>query len=233
MLWASTPARSRCRRRVRCSATFKMSRKHVAGGQVAFSDRKQRRLQVGAHYGRVGTAGVEPAACGGSIVLGGSPSRISPRLTAVASRRAWPRTAKPAYRDVAGRRRRSVGSPASIDFSGIHDQNAIGHVLRDAQVVGDEEIGHAHLALQVLKEIEHARLRRKVERSHRLVQHEELRVDGDRSRNADALPLAAAELMRQPRCVGGVRDPPAPTARSRAAGSLRVACRNRRFTLSG
>ena len=102
----------------------------------------------------------------------------------------------------------SVRLATSTIFPEVHDENAIGHVVRHAQVVRDEKISHAHLALQVLEEIEHSCLRRKVERRHGLIQDQELWVDGDGSRNAHSLPLAAAELVRKPCRVGCVQTHP-------------------------
>ena len=75
---------------------------------------------------------------------------------------------------------------------GVHDQDAIGHVLGDAQVMGDEQIGHSRVALQLLEEVQHARLCGKVERRDRFIEHQELGIDGDRPRDPDALSLTAA-----------------------------------------
>ena len=66
----------------------------------------------------------------------------------------------------------------------------------DREVVRDEEIGQAELALQVAQQIEHLRLDRDVERGDRLVADDQLRVRRERAGDADALPLAAGELVR-------------------------------------
>ena len=56
--------------------------------------------------------------------------------------------------------------------------------------------GEAELVLQVLEQVDDAGLDRDVERRHRLVEHEQLRVERERAGDADALALAAGELVR-------------------------------------
>ena len=69
-------------------------------------------------------------------------------------------------------------------------------VLDHRQVVRDEQVGEAELLLQVLEQVDHLRLDRHVERRHRLVADDQLRLDRERARDADALALAAGELVR-------------------------------------
>ena len=64
------------------------------------------------------------------------------------------------------------------------------------QIVRDEEIRQLQLLLQVHQQVDDLRLHRDVERRDRLVEDEERRVQRERARQADALPLAAAELVR-------------------------------------
>ena len=59
--------------------------------------------------------------------------------------------------------------------------------------------------LQVLEQVDDAGLDRHVERRHRLVEHEQLRVERERPGDADALALAAGELVREPVGVLGVQ----------------------------
>ena len=54
----------------------------------------------------------------------------------------------------------------------------------------------AELRPQVLEQVEHRRLDRDVERRHRLVGDQELGLERERARDADALPLTARELAR-------------------------------------
>ena len=64
------------------------------------------------------------------------------------------------------------------------------------QIVRDEEVRELQPLLQIHQQVDHLRLHRDVERRHRLVEDDERRVERERARQADALPLAAAELVR-------------------------------------
>ena len=77
----------------------------------------------------------------------------------------------------------------------VHDDHAVGEVLDDAEVVGDEEVGDAEVALQLDEEVEHLGLDALVQRRHRLVADDELRVGGERAGDRYALELAAGELV--------------------------------------
>ena len=70
------------------------------------------------------------------------------------------------------------------------------HVPNRAQVVRDEQIRQVPLALQPLEQVDDLRLDRHVERRDRLVGDDEVRIGGQRARDADALLLAAGELVR-------------------------------------
>src|SRR5206468_5991343 len=73
----------------------------------------------------------------------------------------------------------------------------------DRQVVRDEKIGELKLLLQVLQEVDDLGLDRHVQGGDRLVAHDERGVDRQGSGDADALALAAGELVRV--AVGEVR----------------------------
>jgi hypothetical protein len=88
------------------------------------------------------------------------------------------------------RRRRRLNDAAEI-----HDEHAVTDVAHCGQVVGDEEIGQLEFALQSRQQIKDLRLDRHIERADRLVGDDEFRVERQRAGDADALPLAAAELM--------------------------------------
>jgi hypothetical protein len=68
-------------------------------------------------------------------------------------------------------------------------------MLHDAEIVRDEEIGEAELALQILQQVDDLRLDRDVERRDRLVADNELRIERERPRDADALALSAGEFV--------------------------------------
>src|SRR5262249_40037192 len=82
------------------------------------------------------------------------------------------------------------------DLAEVHHRDAVGEVADHAEVVGDEEVGEAELALEVAQEVQDLRLDRDVERRGRLVADEHARADGERARDADALALPARELVR-------------------------------------
>src|SRR6266851_1818227 len=82
------------------------------------------------------------------------------------------------------------------DLSEIHHRDAVADVLDQSQIVRDEQIRQLQLLLQIHQQVHDLRLHRDVERRDRLVEHEERRVQRERAGEPDALPLAAAELMR-------------------------------------
>jgi len=73
-------------------------------------------------------------------------------------------------------------------------------VADDVQVVRDEDVGEAEVALQVLEQVQDLRLNRDVECRDRLVADDQLRVDRERARDTDPLALAARELVRESGC---------------------------------
>ena len=82
------------------------------------------------------------------------------------------------------------------DLAEVHDADAVGEVLDDRQVVADEQVGQVEVALQVEQQVEHLALDRHVERRHGLVRDDEVGAQRERPGDADALPLAAGELVR-------------------------------------
>ena len=99
----------------------------------------------------------------------------------------------------------------------------IGDVADDRQVVGDEQVGEIELLLERLEQVDDLRLDRDVERRHRLVGDDEVRVDRERAGDADALALTAGELVRiAARRVRGEPDDSS-SSRTRAATVRRVA----------
>ena len=79
----------------------------------------------------------------------------------------------------------------------VHHADLVADVPHHRQVVRDEQVGQAALALQVLHDVQHLRLHRDVERRGRLVADEELRLRGQRTCDRDALSLPARELVRE------------------------------------
>ena len=91
------------------------------------------------------------------------------------------------------------------DAAQVHHRHAAGDVAYHRQVVGHEQVGHAQLVLQVLKQVDHAGLDGHVQCEDRLVEQHELRVDRQRTRDGDALALAAGELRGETVHLVGVQ----------------------------
>src|SRR2546422_760803 len=88
--------------------------------------------------------------------------------------------------------------PELDDSPQVHHRNPVGHVPSDPDVVGDEHQGEPELIAELEQEIHDPRADRDVEHGHGLVRHDELRLEDDRPRNRDPLPLSAAQLVRIP-----------------------------------
>ena len=91
-----------------------------------------------------------------------------------------------------------VGGAALLDDRALaHHVDAVGHPAHDAEIVRDQQHGHAELALQALQQLQDLRLDRHVERRGRLVGDQQVRLVGERHGDHDALALPARELMRK------------------------------------
>ena len=97
---------------------------------------------------------------------------------------------------VSGRGIHEVGRPDLDDLAEIHHRDPVADVLDDRKVVGDEQVRQSELRAQVREQVEDLGLDRHIERRDRLVTDDELGLDRERPGDADALPLAAAELVR-------------------------------------
>src|ERR1035437_8136713 len=96
--------------------------------------------------------------------------------------------------------RRRVQRRRVIDLNDppkVHHGDPSRDPLDDREVVRDEQIREAVVALQPRQQRQHLRLHRHVERRYGLVEHDELRLDGKRPRDRDALALSAGELVRE------------------------------------
>ena len=87
-------------------------------------------------------------------------------------------------------------SPLLHHFAATHDDDAIGKMLDDAEIVGDEHDRHAETLLQRAQQIEDLRLDRHVERGRRLIGDEQIRFIGECHGDHDTLALAAGHFMR-------------------------------------
>ena len=86
--------------------------------------------------------------------------------------------------------------PDLDDLAEVHHRDPVGDLADDGQVVGDEHVGQAELVLEVLQQVDDLGLDRDVERGDRLVGDDELGPQRQRPGDADALALAAGELVR-------------------------------------
>src|SRR5437762_2566503 len=93
------------------------------------------------------------------------------------------------------------------DLAEIHDGDPVRDMAHHGDVVGDEKKRKAKLLLELLQQIDDLRLDGDVERGDRLIGHDELGIDRERSRNSDPLTLASGELTRPAsQKVPGERD---------------------------
>ena len=81
------------------------------------------------------------------------------------------------------------------DLAQIHDGHTVRDVLDHGKIVGHEQVGQAHLLLQADQHVDDLCLNGNVQRRDGLVHHEELGLHGQGTGNADALALAAGELV--------------------------------------
>ena len=67
---------------------------------------------------------------------------------------------------------------------------------RNAQIVGDEQQRDAEAGLDFIEQFQHLRLHGDVQRRNRFIRHQYVGIERQRTRNGDALSLAAGELVR-------------------------------------
>ena len=87
----------------------------------------------------------------------------------------------------------------------IDHQHVVGDVPHDREIVRDENVGELELLLQAREQVEHLGADRDVERRHRLVEHQDLRPQHNRTGDGDALPLAAGKHVRVAVIIFGPR----------------------------
>ena len=89
--------------------------------------------------------------------------------------------------------RRVVLREATAD---LEDRDAVAHLHRFVDVVGDEHDRLAQRLLQAQELVLQLRARDRIDRAERLVHQHDRRIGGERTRDADPLALAARELGR-------------------------------------
>ena len=214
--WAPRLSRARRRRGQvrprRCAARrghalgdLGVREREVAGGDVAALLGLQQRLLGAADLLRLPAARVEPA----------RRRRVGRRRHVAGEDLALLRRRERRVGDRHGRHQRArvrhprvrvelVGVGQLDDLAEVHHRDAVAHVAHDREVVGDEDQRQAEVALEVAQQVEDLRLDRHVERGDRLVGDDQLRLERERARDADALALAAGELVRVAVVVLGV-----------------------------
>ena len=94
------------------------------------------------------------------------------------------------------------------DLAAVHDDDSVGPLGGEGEVVGDEQNRRAELVGELLHLVQHEALHGDVEGRGGLVGDEKLRATGQRHRDEDALAHAAGELVRVLlEARGGIRDP--------------------------
>ena len=93
--------------------------------------------------------------------------------------------------------RKQLASRRLLDLAArVHDDDVLGHLGDDAQIVRDEHDRRADAALELAHQIEDLRLHGDVERGGRLVGDQQLGIAGERHGDHDALAHAARHLVR-------------------------------------
>ena len=91
-----------------------------------------------------------------------------------------------------------LGGALLDDLAGVHHADPVAHRADHAEVVGDQQDRRVGVRPQGAHEIEHLGLDGGVETGGRLVEHEQLRVAGERHGDHDPLLHPARELVRIP-----------------------------------
>jgi hypothetical protein len=166
-----------------------------AGGEMPRRDLAQRRPDGGAGRRRDGAAGAEHAARRrigeARNVAGENLSRAPDVGIGRGNGRQQRRRIGMTGPRIQRRARRDLHDAPEIE----HD-DAVGDVFDDGEIVADEQHGQAEPLLQRAHEVDHLRLDRDVERRHRLVGDDQIGLQGQRPRDADALALAAGKFVR-------------------------------------
>ncbi len=147
--------------------------------------------QTGITYGQRGWKR-QPG--GGMSSDGGWPGICTSRSTSWSSRGSEP--SRPHVYGWCGRWKRSSHVALLLDAGGVHDDDVVGDLGDDAEVVGDHDDRAAELVLQALHQVEDLRLGGHVERRGRLVGDQQVGVVDERHRDHHALAHAARELVR-------------------------------------
>ena len=81
------------------------------------------------------------------------------------------------------------------DMAEVHNGNSVRNMTYNQKVVSYKEIRKPELFLKLVKHIDNLSLNRNVKRGYRLVAHDEIGVNGKRTRNAYTLALTARKFV--------------------------------------
>src|SRR4051812_15448578 len=93
-------------------------------------------------------------------------------------------------------REQDVRFGALDDLACIHHRDLIGALRDDAEIVRDQQHGHAEAIFQLADQIKNLRLDGDIERRRRLIGHQEARIAAQRHRDHHPLPHSAGHLVR-------------------------------------
>ena len=117
--------------------------------------------------------------------------------------------------------------PLLHHFTVLHHGDEIADLRGDAQIMRDEDDGEAEPLAQLREQLQHLRLHGNIERRDRLVGDQHVRLQRQRAREPDALPLAAGEFMRKAVARRKDRARPARTIPWHPRSPRPAACRAR------
>src|SRR5690554_2601136 len=95
-----------------------------------------------------------------------------------------------------GRPVNQFARPGLHDLAQIHDSDTVRDMFDHRQVARNEQVRQTELTLQVDQQVENLALNGNVQRRHRLVAYNQLRVQRNRAGDADTLTLATGKLER-------------------------------------
>ena len=202
--------------------------REVTRGKVAVGLHLERRLdRVAGALHEARAAGVE-AAARRRIDRAGDVALEHDRVCGCGPGPGRPREGRQQRRAVGVVGRVEIVTVGRLDhLAEVHHVDLVGHPAHDVEVVGDEQVGEVELLLEVFEQVDDLGLHRHVEGGHRLVAHDQLRLEGERPGDADPLALAARELVGEAVVVLGVE------ARRARAAPARCACGWRRCRCRG
>src|SRR3546814_20922713 len=95
-----------------------------------------------------------------------------------------------------------AGLAPHYEAAKIHEADEVENVIDCGEIVANEKVSEAQIALEPIHQVQDLRLHRDVERRGRLVANQEFRVAGQSAGDGDALALPDGEVVRELRDEG-------------------------------